>query len=153
MSSPDQITIDRQLELAAPIDEVWRALTDFERFGEWFKVRLDKPFQVGEVSSGEVTYPGYEGMKFWARPEVMDAPTQFRFIWPIEETTLAQDTDLASKTTCVDFRLREQDGKTLLTLCESGFENLPKELGKRAFAQNSEGWDGQMLNIADYLRQ
>lgn len=154
-STPDTgaLMIKRVIELSAPIHQVWLALTDHEQFGDWFKVRLDSPFQVGKVSAGEVTYPGYEGMKFWARPEVMDSPTCFQFIWPIEETTSPDDPHLMSKTTHVEFCLSEQDTGTTLTLCESGFEKLYEEIRDRAFAQNSEGWDAQMGNIEQYLRQ
>ena len=42
---------------------MWRALTDHEEFGQWFRARLDGPFKVGEVSRGRITYPGYEHLQ------------------------------------------------------------------------------------------
>jgi hypothetical protein len=33
--------IEKRIELKAPISRVWRALTDYREFGEWFGVKLD----------------------------------------------------------------------------------------------------------------
>ena len=52
--------IGKTVELEAPVARVWRALTDHKEFGEWFRVALEGPFVVGEVSRGQITYPGYE---------------------------------------------------------------------------------------------
>ena len=55
--------IEKRIELKAPISRVWRALTDYREFGEWFCVKLDAPFSVGWISRGQITYPGYEHYK------------------------------------------------------------------------------------------
>src|SRR2546429_261630 len=52
--------IEKRIELKAPLSRVWRALTDYREFGEWFRVKLDGPFVLGEVSRGQMTHPGYE---------------------------------------------------------------------------------------------
>ena len=36
--------IEKHIELKAPVSRVWRALTDYREFGEWFRVKLDGPF-------------------------------------------------------------------------------------------------------------
>jgi hypothetical protein len=38
---------------------VWRALTDYREFGEWFRVNLESPFEVGKTARGRIAYPGY----------------------------------------------------------------------------------------------
>jgi hypothetical protein len=45
-------SIEKQIELKAPLSRVWRALTDYREFGEWFRVKLDGPFVTGELSRG-----------------------------------------------------------------------------------------------------
>ena len=35
--------IEKQIELKAPVARVWRALTDYREFGDWFGVKLDGP--------------------------------------------------------------------------------------------------------------
>jgi uncharacterized protein YndB with AHSA1/START domain len=44
--------IEKSIDLAAPLDRVWRALTDHEEFGQWFRVKLDGPFAAGERRPG-----------------------------------------------------------------------------------------------------
>ena len=39
--------IKKQIEIAAPVSRVWRALTDSRQFGEWFLVKMDGPFVAG----------------------------------------------------------------------------------------------------------
>ena len=39
--------IEKRIELAAPISRVWRALTDYREFGQWFGVKLKAPSQRG----------------------------------------------------------------------------------------------------------
>ena len=58
--------IEKSIELNAPVERVWQALTDYKEFGEWFRVKLDGPFVAGEVSTGRITYPGYEHIKWEA---------------------------------------------------------------------------------------
>ena len=44
--------IEKTIELAAPVERVWRALTDHAEFGQWFRVKLDGPFVEGRPSRG-----------------------------------------------------------------------------------------------------
>ena len=36
--------IEKTIELKAPVARVWKALTDYQEFGKWFRVQLDGPF-------------------------------------------------------------------------------------------------------------
>jgi len=58
--------IEKTIDLKASVERVWRALTDHIEFGEWFRVALEKPFLVGEVTEGNITYEGYEHMRLEA---------------------------------------------------------------------------------------
>ncbi len=42
--------IEKRIEIAAPVARVWRAITDHREFGEWFRVKLEGPFVVGQES-------------------------------------------------------------------------------------------------------
>src|SRR5471030_991549 len=42
-------SIEKRIELQAPLTRVWRALTDHREFGEWFRVKLETPFAPGEI--------------------------------------------------------------------------------------------------------
>src|SRR2546425_5202934 len=69
--------IEKRIELKAPVSRGWRALTDHRGFGQWFRVKLDGPFVPGQVSRGQVTYPGYEHLKWEAVVQKMEPNGSF----------------------------------------------------------------------------
>jgi uncharacterized protein YndB with AHSA1/START domain len=143
--------IEKRIELKASVSRVWRALTDYREFGEWFRVRLDGPFVEGQVSRGQITYPGYEHVKWQVIVQKMQPERLFSFTW---HHCFDPDADIFKEpTTLVEFRLEKTEAGTLLTLTESGFENLPDALGLEAFRRNNGGWTEQMKNIESYVAQ
>jgi len=38
-------SIEKRIELKAPLSRVWRAITDCREFGQWFRVDLEGPFE------------------------------------------------------------------------------------------------------------
>src|SRR3954452_9608811 len=74
-------SIEKRIELKAPVSRVWRALTDYREFGQWFRVKLDGPFVPGQVSRGHITYPGYEHLKWEAVVQKMEPERLFSFTW------------------------------------------------------------------------
>jgi hypothetical protein len=53
----------------------------------------------------------------------------------------------------VEFRLEETPTGTLLTLTESGFDQIPAARRLEAFRRNDGGWTEQMKNIEKYVAQ
>ena len=149
-------TIEKRIELKAPVSRVWRALTDYREFGEWFRVKLEGPFVPGQVSRGQITYPGYEHIKFEATVQKMEPELLFSFTWPhpksLEKADAPQDYT-GEPTTLVEFRLEKTAGGTLLVLTESGFDKLPEDRRVKAFRSNDGGWTEQMKNIENYVAQ
>ncbi|MEO1019404.1 MAG: SRPBCC family protein, partial [Pseudomonadota bacterium] len=114
--------IEKTIELKAPVSRVWRALTDHKEFGQWFRVDLDGPFKVGEVSKGKMTFPGYEHLPWKAVVRRMDDERLFSFSWiDIEPETGA----VSEAMMLVEFRLEPIATGTRLTIIESGFDALP----------------------------
>jgi uncharacterized protein YndB with AHSA1/START domain len=64
--------VEKSVVLNASIDRVWRALTDHNEFGQWFRVKLGGPFASGTVATGRLTYPGYERLKWEAKIQKME---------------------------------------------------------------------------------
>ena len=146
--------IEKRIELKAPISRVWRALTDYREFGQWFRVKLDGPFVAGQVSRGQMTYPGYEHVKWEAVVQKMEPERLFSFTWPhpksLEKAHYSPDSS-KDPTTLVEFRLEKTASGTLLVLTECGFNNLPGDLRLEAFRRNEGGWTEQMKNIERYV--
>jgi uncharacterized protein YndB with AHSA1/START domain len=55
--------------------------------------------------------------------------------------------------TLVEFRLEETDGGTLLTIVESGFDQVPLDRRAVAFRMNDQGWTQQTKNIERHVTQ
>jgi uncharacterized protein YndB with AHSA1/START domain len=146
--------IEKRIEIKAPVSRVWRAITDYREFGEWFRVKLEGPFVPGQVSRGQITYPGYEHVTWEAMVEKMDPERLFSFTWPharsLEKADYSQDNS-ANPKTLVEFRLERTANGTLLVLTESGFDKIPADWRSEAFRRNDGGWTEQMKNIEGYV--
>jgi len=142
--------IRKQLLIQAPQSRVWRAITDSEQFGAWFHVRLETPFVVGQTTSGQITYPGWEHVRFTLLTEALEPETRFAYRWHPYAVDMTKDYS-AEPMTLVEFLLQRQDGGTLVTVVESGFDQLPPERLAEAFRMNERGWDEQLLNIRSHV--
>src|SRR6201987_4261550 len=128
-------TIEKRIELNAPVSRVWRALTDYREFGEWVRIKLDGPFVPGEISTGHITYPGYEHLKWEATVQRMEPERLFSFTWP-QSKSLDNPDYANAPTTLVEFRLEKTPTGTLLMLTESGFDQIPADWRLEAFRRN-----------------
>jgi len=142
--------IEKSIELKAPISRVWRALTDYREFGEWFQVKLEGPFIQGQIAQGYITYPGYEHVKWQVVVQKMEPERLFSFTWHPYAVDTNKDYSKETPTT-VEFRLEKIPGGTLLRLTESDFDKIPSERQFDAFRMNEGGWEEQMKNIEKYV--
>jgi uncharacterized protein YndB with AHSA1/START domain len=144
-------TIEKSIVLQAPVARVWRALTDYREFGEWFQVKLEGPFLPGQISRGHITYPGYEHVKWEAVVQKLEPEQFFSFTW--HPYAIDPNVDYSHEpSTLVEFRLEPKDNGTVLYLKESGFAALPKDRQFDAFRMNDDGWAEQLINIEGYLK-
>jgi uncharacterized protein YndB with AHSA1/START domain len=144
--------VEKRIELKAPLSRVWRALTDYREFGEWFRVKLDGPFVPGQVSHGQVTYPGYEHLKWEAVVQKMEPERLFSLTWHPYAVDIKVDYS-KEVPTLVEFRLEKTMNGTLLLLKESGFDKIPSDRRLQAFRMNEGGWTEQMQNIEKHVAQ
>ena len=143
-------TIEKRIELKAPPQRVWRALTDHREFGEWFGVRMEQPFVVGQTSRGRVLSPGYDHVTFEITVVRLELESLFGFTW--HPYALDPGVDYSQEApTLVEFRLRKTATGTLLTLTESGFDKIPPHRRDEALRMNDDGWEEQIKNIERYV--
>jgi len=144
--------IEKRIELKAPVSRVWRSLTDYREFGDWFRVKLERPFVAGQESRGNITYPGYEHVVWTAVVQKMEPERLFSFTW--HPYAVDPNVNYSKETpTLVEFRLEKAGSGTLLVLTESGFDNIPVERRSEAFRRNDGGWTEQMKNIEAHVTQ
>jgi hypothetical protein len=106
----------------------------------------------GQVTRGQITYPGYEHLRMETVVQKMESERYFSFTGH----PYAFDTnyDYSSETpTLVEFTLQEIAGGTLLRVIESGFDKIPSNRRLEAFRMNDNGWSQQIKNIKLHVEQ
>lgn len=142
--------IEKQIELKAPPARVWRALTDYQQFGQWFGVKLENPFVPGQPTRGHITVAGYEHVRMEVVVARIEPETLFSYYWhPYAIDTSVDYSQEAS--TLVEFRLQPSAAGTLLHISESGFDKIPPHRRDEAFRMNDNGWSIQSKNIEAYV--
>ena len=143
--------IEKSITLKAPLSSVWRAITDHEEFGTWFRVRLDQPFAAGQPSTGQMTVPGYEHVRWTAQVVAIEPERLFSFHW--KPYAIDPKVDYSKEEpTLVEFTLApDAGGGTRLTMVESGFDHVPAHRRDEAFRMNERGWTAQIRNIAAHV--
>ena len=142
--------IEKTIEINAAVSRVWRALTDYREFGNWFRVKLEGPFIVGEVARGHITHPGYEHIRMEAVIQRIEPLRLFSFTW--HPYAIDPSVDYSGEpSTLVEFTLEEIATGTRLRVVESGFDKIPAHRRAEAFRMNEGGWEHQMQNIARHV--
>ena len=143
--------VEKRIELKAPVSRVWRALTDHDEFGQWFGVKLTTAFVPGQISRGQITYPGYEHVIMEVVVQKMEPERLFSFTW--HPYAIDPKIDYSKEPqTLVEFRLEKTAaGGTLLSVTETGFENLPAHRRPDAYRMNDSGWAEQMQSIERHV--
>jgi uncharacterized protein YndB with AHSA1/START domain len=153
--------IEKEVLLNAPLERVWRAISDADEFGRWFGVRFDGPFVAGgsvtgvmtptavddEVAKAQAPYAGESDI--WQIVDV-EPPRRLTFRWHPYGVEDGVDPE-AEPTTLVEFTLAETPDGVMLRIVESGFDALPSHRRATAFKANSEGWAAQTDLVRKYL--
>lgn len=146
-------TIEKSIELSAPIGRVWMALTDHRQHGQWFRAKIDKPFAIGSRSTFRCLYPGYEHIKWDALVEKMDHEKLFSYtshMHPLEKPDEQLEVFVGNPT-LVEYALQTTPQGTRLTVIESGYDKIPADKRALAMRNNDNGWEMQLQNIAEHL--
>lgn len=142
--------IKKQIDIPASRTRVWRALTDYREFGEWFRVELEGPFAVGASARGHILYPGYEHVIMEVVVQQIEPEHLFSYTW--HPYAVDSEVDYSDEVpTLVEFRLEETTTGTRLTVTESGFDKVPAHRRLEAFRMNEGGWEEQVQNILRHV--
>jgi uncharacterized protein YndB with AHSA1/START domain len=152
--------IEKQVMLRAPMDRVWRAISDSQEFGRWFGVRIDGPFVAGTSVAATITPTTVDEVAEMQRPhtgtkatwQIVAVEPLRRFAYRWHPFAVEPDVDYDQEpTTLVEFTLAESADGVLLTIVESGFDAIPEGRRWAAFEANSGGWAKQVELVRKYL--
>jgi len=155
--------IEKKIFLRAPRARVWRALSDSAEFGAWFGVKFEHSFAPGAHIVGHISptkmrkdvgdaQRAHEGKRFEITIEKMEPESLFSFRW--HPHAIDPNYDYSKEpTTLIEFKLEQTSGGVMLTVTESGFENIPIARRAQAFTGNDQGWAMMVTCIEAYVEQ
>lgn len=158
---PDRI--EKVAVLRAPLERVWRAVSDSKEFGTWFGIELDAPFVAGKTMVARIAptkvdpevakmQAPHAGVEFEIAIERIEPMRLFSFRW--HPFGLDKTADYSKEPmTLVEFRLEPDAAGTRLTIVESGFDGIPLERRAKAFAANDGGWGKQAELVKKYVER
>ena len=139
--------IERSIHIKAPRSRVWRALSNAQEYGKWFGANLEgQTFAPGQHVQGPLTITGYEHVVFDVLIERVEPESLLSYRWHPHAVDPATDYSREQRT-LVTFTLKDADDGTLLTVVETGFDNVPPDRRLEAIRMNSGGWEAQLKNI------
>jgi len=138
--------IEREVVIDAPVEVVWRTITQPEQIRQWFADRVEL-----ELEPGGRGLMGFEDRAFPLVVEALEPPTLFSFRW----NHPAGEEPAAGNSTLVEFRLVGEGERTRLRVVESGVELLVWPVGdKERFAdEHRGGWAMYMDRLARLLAE
>ena len=147
---PDTDRIEKKVVLRAPRSRVWRAISDADQFGEWFRVKFDGKFAEGKSLRGKILHKGYEDAQMEIEIERIQPENYFSYRW--HPYAIDPKADYSKEpTTLVEFKLEDAKEGTALTIIETGFDKVPATRRAEAFRMNDQGWTGQVKAIEKYV--
>ena len=129
--------IEREIVIDAPVDVVWRTITEPDQIRLWFADKVDV-----EITPGATGYMGFGDQGGTVLVETVEPPTRFSFRW----NHPAGEMPTAGNSILVEFTLVGEGERTRLRVAESGLEPLPwPDADKLRYAEeHNEGW-GEFL--------
>ncbi|HXO61007.1 MAG TPA: SRPBCC family protein [Candidatus Acidoferrales bacterium] len=153
--------IEKKVLLHAPLKRVWTALANSTEFGTWFGMKFDGPFVPGALMRGVIVptkvnaevakaQQKYDGMPVEITIAKMEPERLFSFRW--HPYAIERGVDYSAEpTTLIEFVLEEMKDGVMLTVTESGFDQIPLVRRVKAFTANEEGWGMVVQLLEEYL--
>ena len=136
------LVIGREILIEAPVEVVWRTITEPDQMSQWFADRVElvvEPGAHGYMQFGDQGGP--------VVVETVDPPTRFSFRWNYP----GGEEPVGGNSMLVEFTLTpEGDERTRLRVVESGHELLPwPDAEKERYAdEHLDGWAEYLDRLA-----
>jgi uncharacterized protein YndB with AHSA1/START domain len=132
--------IEKEILIDAPVDVVWRVVTEPDQMDRWFSEKAD--FETGRIRmSARTTYN--------IAIETVEPNRRFAFRWSHPDGAKAD----ATNSTHVEFTLHATGGGTRVTVVESGFDTVDwTDDAKREFFEgHNSGWPTLLGRLRDLV--
>ena len=131
--------IDRSIEIAAPPERVWRALTDAAELSVWFQVTIEGALSKGSDVWMTSVHPAHAGQRF--RVHIADMTPAQRLVWKWHPGEIDPNVDYSREPqTTVTFTLERSGRGTRLSVAETGFDEISLSRRAKVYGDNAQGW-------------
>lgn len=136
--------IEKEILIKAPIDIVWRVVTEPEQIKQWFCSDAELDGRNG--GAGRMAFD--HGHTYFLEIVAFEPPSRFAYRWLREGVVRAKP----ENSTLVEFMLQGEAGNTRLRVVESGFDRVDwtDEAKANYFEENSSGWQSYLGRLGDY---
>lgn len=136
--------IEREIVIDAPVEVVWRVVTEPEQIKQWFADEAEVELRLGGIGR----FRFRSGQSYSLQIEAVEPPRRFAFRWVQPEGSVVR----ADNSMLVEFTLEPAAGSTRLRVVESGFDNIDwsEERKKRYAEDHSHGWHSLLDRLRDY---
>ena len=136
--------IEREILIEAPIDVVWRIVTEPDEIKRWFCADAQLDGRTG--GAGRMVFE--HGYTYFLEVVAFEPPSRFAYRWLREAAVKTRP----ENSLLVEFTLQAEAGNTRLRVVESGFDKLDwtDEAKAKYFEENSSGWQFYVRRLRDY---
>lgn len=143
-----QDTIEREIIIKAPKAQVYAAIADPKQIIAWFPDTIEGGLNEGDQPIFD--FGGHGKTQIYVETARPDDYFAYRWV-PGANNYVGNVREVPN--TLVEFRIVEADGTSTLTLTESGFVKLPKEVAEESLKQNTGGWALMLGRLEKHLTQ
>ena len=142
------VTIPAQIEkdvlIDAPVDVVWRVITEPEQIVRWFSDEAEIDLRRG--GDGRLVFRS--GESYQLQVEAVEPPHRFAFRWVQPQGSVARP----ENSTLVEFTLEPEGSGTRLRVVESGFDKVDwsDERKTRYIERHTDGWTRLLERLRDF---
>ena len=140
--------IDRTIEIKAPPERVWQALTNARELSAWFQVTIEGDIAPGQEVWMTTVSTQFPVQRFRVRFVEMTPPTRFVWQWHPGEVDPNVDYSREPRTT-VTFTLEPTEAGTRLSVSETGFDEISLTRRAKVYKDNSQGW----VEVLEWLQR
>jgi len=136
--------IEKEILIEAPIDVVWRIVTEPDQIKQWFCPDSELDSRTG--GAGRMAFE--HGYSYFLEVVAVEPPSRFAYRWLRDQAVKARP----ENATLVEFTLQAEAGNTRLRVVESGFDKVDwtDEAKAKYLEENSNGWQFYFGRLRDY---
>lgn len=142
-TNPATRTIEKKIEINAPIEAVWKTLAEAEEIARWFSLEASVTPGVG----GNILWSWGEGMDWSSNIEIWEPNRHLRATYDKPPSLAAGK--LPPQRLVMDFYLETQGGKTVLRVVHSGF-GITADWDEE-YDGVGRGWTTELQSLRHYL--